>query len=119
MRAIPGNDVDTMLSGRIGIFLCEPFTVAVVGEIGDVGDSDPSVGVPLAFASAIADATGSFVSNRHPAGTQPCLDVSASIWPVPTGSRCTTHHPLARDRITNVSPLSIGKRQHRRKTSKA
>jgi hypothetical protein len=30
-----------------------------------------------------------------------------STMPDPVGSRCTTHQPLARDRITKVSPLQV------------
>ena len=48
----------------------------------------PSDEPPLAaVASAMADATGTLVSSRQPAGTQPCLDVSVSTIPEPVGSR--------------------------------
>ncbi len=56
-------------------------------------------------ASAMADATGTFVSSRQPAGTHPCFVGSGSTRPDPAGSRCTTHHPRALDVMMNVSPL--------------
>lgn len=85
-----------MLRGKIG----------VLDEEGDAGgDIDEPLDNFAALASAIADATGTFVSRRQPAGTQPCLLVSVSRTPEPVGSRCTTHQPRARDKMTNVSPL--------------
>ena len=82
-----------MLNGKIGVFETGVSGVAL---------DDPCL---AAVASAIAEATGTFVSRRHPAGTQPCLTISVSTIPEPVGSRCTTHQPRARDRMTNVSPL--------------
>ena len=83
-----------MLNGKIGVL-----------EIGELG-GDPFAEAPFAaVASAIADATGTFVSSRHPAGTQPCLTMSVSTMPEPVGSRWTTHQPRARERMTKVSPL--------------
>lgn len=72
---------------------------------GKMGVLDESPGPELPFASAIAEATGTFVSNRQPAGTHPCLTVSASTIPEPVGSRWTIHHPLDRERMIYVSPL--------------
>lgn len=83
-----------MLKGRMGVL-----------ESAANGISEDPAALESAVASAIADATGTFVSSRQPAGTQPCFEVSVSTTPEPVGSRCTTHHPRARDRITNVSPL--------------
>jgi len=81
-----------MLSGKIGVL-----------DAGDgIGEPNPEC---FAVASAMAEATGTLVSSRHPAGTQPCLLVSVSTTPDPVGSRCTTHQPRARERITKVSPL--------------
>jgi hypothetical protein len=83
-----------MLNGKMGVL-----------ETGELG-GDPVAEAPFAaVASAIADATGTLVSSRHPAGTQPCLTMSVSTMPEPVGSRWTTHQPRARDRITKVSPL--------------
>jgi hypothetical protein len=96
MRAIPGKLVDMMLNGRIGVF-----DTGVSG--GEPGLEEP--GPVLTVASAIADATGTFVSKKQPAGAHACLVPSLSTIPEPVGSRCTTHHPRARDRITKVSPL--------------
>ena len=84
-----------MLRGRIGVLL-------VMGECGGEPESDF-----LAVASAMAEATGTLVSSRQPAGTQPCLLVSVSTMPDPVGSRWTTHQPRARDKMTKVSPLQI------------
>ncbi len=67
---MPGKLVDMMLKGNIGVF-----------ETGVVGE-----GPFAAFASAIAEATGTLVSSRHPAGTHPCLLVSGSRTPEPDGS---------------------------------
>lgn len=85
-----------MLNGRMGVFDTgvdggEPLTIAVL--------------LLAAVASAIAEATGTLVSSRHPAGTHPCLTISVSTIPEPVGSRCTTHQPRARESITKVSPL--------------
>jgi hypothetical protein len=85
-----------MLRGKIGVLVTE-------GDMG--GDNEDPLDIFAAFASAMADATGTFVSRRQPAGTQPCLLVSVSRTPEPVGSRCTTHQPRARERMTNVSPL--------------
>lgn len=93
-KAIPGKLVDKMLRGRMGVF-----------PAGDDGAELIPFDIPRVVASAIAVATGTFVSSRHPAGTQPCLDVSGSTKPDPAGSRCTTHHPRARERMMKVSPL--------------
>ena len=82
-----------MLSGRIGV------------APGGVEGGDIDVTPILAVASAMAAATGTFVSNKQPAGTQPCFDVSGSTRPEPAGSRCTTHQPRARDKMMKVSPL--------------
>lgn len=97
---MPGKLVDMMLSGNIGVR-------AMNGDNGGVpaDGADPDREDAAALASAIADATGTLVSRRQPAGTQPCLLVSVSRTPEPVGSRWTTHHPRARERITNVSPL--------------
>src|SRR5712671_3646732 len=84
-----------MWRGRMGVLVLK------AGEVGS------ELGPEALLASAKAVATGIRVSRRHPAGTQPCLLVSESTIPVPAGSRCTTHHPRARDMITNVSPLFI------------
>lgn len=78
-----------MLSGRIGVF-----------ETGTV-DCD----LVADAASSMAVDTGTFVSSRQPAGTQPCFEASASIAPLPSGSRWTTHHPLAREIMMKLSPL--------------
>lgn len=83
-----------MLSGKIGVL-----------DIGDCGGEEQDGEPFAAVASAIADATGTLVSSRQPAGTQPCLLVSVSTTPDPEGSRWTTHQPRARERITKVSPL--------------
>jgi hypothetical protein len=92
--------VEMMLSGKIGVL-----------DTGELGD-DPDVEAPFAaVASAIADATGTFVSSRHPAGTQPCFTISVSTIPEPVGSRWTIHQPRARDRITKVSPLQTVRQQ--------
>ena len=85
-----------MLRGKIGVLEINVF--------GDDSEVEPFL---AAVASAIAEATGTLVSRRQPAGTQPCLTISVSTMPDPVGSRCTTHQPLARDRITNVSPLQV------------
>src|ERR1700761_3846215 len=45
------------------------------------------------------------VSRRQPAGTHPCFVTSRSTLPLPLASLWTTHQPLAREMITNVSPL--------------
>lgn len=59
-----------------------------------------------AVASAIADATGMFVSSTHPLGMRPFTDNSESaVIPDPVGSRWTTSQPLSRDETTKVSPL--------------
>lgn len=81
-----------ILSGKIGVF--------------DAGVSGASA-EPFfaAVASAMAEATGTFVSKRQPAGTQPCFAVSGSMTPDPVGSRWTTHQPRALDKMMNVSPL--------------
>lgn len=84
-----------MLSGNIGVRTTD----------GEAGGDEELLDAFAALASAIADATGTFVSRRQPAGTQPCLDVSVSSIPDPVGSRCTTHHPRARESIMKVSPL--------------
>jgi len=75
-----------------------------------VSSGDPDV-VPFlaAVASAMAEATGTLVSSRQPAGTHPCLTMSVSTMPDPVGSRWTTHQPRARERMTNVSPLKRSK----------
>lgn len=83
-----------MLKGRIGVL-----DTALSGDEPEV---EPFL---AAVASAMADATGTLVSRRHPAGTHPCLTMSVSTMPEPVGSRCTTHQPRARDRMTKVSPL--------------
>lgn len=57
---MPGKLVDIILSGRMGVRAAE----------GDVGEDD-SLDAFNALASAIADATGTFVSSKQPAGTQP------------------------------------------------
>ena len=75
MRATPGKLVERMLSGKMGVF-----------EAGDEG-GDPFAEARAAFASAMAEATGTFVSKRQPAGTHPCLLVSGSRIPFPVGSR--------------------------------
>jgi len=92
---MPGKLVEIMLKGKIGVL-----------ETGLPGEP---VVVPFlaAVASAIAEATGTFVSRRHPAGTQPCLTMSVSTMPEPVGSLWTTHHPRARDKMTKVSPLPL------------
>jgi len=90
---MPGKLVDIMLNGKMGV---------LDGETSPFTEGDPPL---AAVASAIADATGTLVSKRHPAGTQPCLTISVSTTPEPEGSRWTTHHPRARDRMTKVSPL--------------
>ena len=64
-----------ILRGKIGVFVVD-------GDVGGVEDD-----AFAAFASAIADATGTFVSSRQPAGTHPCLLVSVSKTPEPVGSR--------------------------------
>lgn len=95
MSAIPGKLVDMMLNGRMGVL-----------EMGVWGGLLPLDGPPFAaVASAIADATGTLVSRRHPAGTHPCLTMSVSTMPEPVGSRWTTHQPRARERMMKVSPL--------------
>lgn len=88
-----------MLNGKIGVLFSET--------------SDDPEALAAAVASAIADATGTFVSNKQPAGTHPCFEVSVSTTPEPVGSRCTTHQPRARERMTKVSPLGAGVRQVR------
>lgn len=88
-----------MLSGKMGVRAAE-------GDVGEDNDDDP-LDAFNALASAIADATGTFVSSKQPAGTQPCLLVSVSKIPDPVGSRWTTHQPRARDSMTKVSPLGI------------
>lgn len=85
--------MEIMLRGRIGVL-----DAGVWGGV----PFDP---VLAAVASAMADATGTLVSRRHPAGTHPCFTISVSITPEPLGSRWTIHQPRARDRITKVSPL--------------
>lgn len=79
---MPGKLVDMILRGNIGVR-------AMNGEDGGVPDEDADAvrEDPAALASAIADATGTLVSRRHPAGTQPCLLVSVSRIPEPVGSR--------------------------------
>lgn len=73
---MPGKLVEMILSGRIGVL-----------EMGVCG-GDPELDDPLAaVASAIAEATGTLVSSRQPAGTQPCLTISVSTMPEPVGSR--------------------------------
>jgi len=67
-----------MLNGKIGVFVVD-------GDAG--GDIEKPFDAFAALASAIADATGTFVSSRQPAGTQPCLLVSVSRTPEPVGSR--------------------------------
>lgn len=94
---MPGKLVDIMLSGKIGVLFSET-------------SEDPEA-LAAAVASAIADATGTFVSNKQPAGTHPCFEVSVSTTPEPVGSRCTTHQPRARERMTKVSPLYAWMRQ--------
>lgn len=74
MSATPGKLVERILRGRMGVF-----DAGIVGE--------PPFRALAAFASAIAEATGTLVSSRQPAGTQPCLLVSVSRTPVPDGSR--------------------------------
>lgn len=91
---MPGKLVDKILKGKIGVF-----------SAGDDGVELVPFGNPRAVASAIAVATGTFVSRRHPAGTHPCFDVSGSTKPEPAGSRWTTHHPRARESMIKVSPL--------------
>ncbi len=89
---MPGKLVEIMLRGKIGVL--------------DAGV--PGTSVELLFAavaSAMAEATGTFVSRRHPAGTQPCFAVSESTMPEPVGSRWTNHQPRALERIMKVSPL--------------
>ncbi len=75
-----------MLSGKIGVF-----PAGVIGgepELLLAVEDDVSKPFVLeAVASAIADATGTLVSSRHPAGTHPCLDISVSTIPEPVGSR--------------------------------
>lgn len=93
MRAIPGKLVEMMLSGKIGVF-----------EAGVSGSSAELFFA--AVASAMAEATGTLVSKRQPAGTQPCFAASGSTIPDPVGSRWTTHQPRALDKMMNVSPLS-------------
>lgn len=89
---MPGKLVEMILSGKIGVF--------------DAGVSSASVELLFAaVASAMAEATGTFVSKRQPAGTQPCFAVSGSTMPEPVGSRWTTHQPRALDKMMNVSPL--------------
>ena len=80
--------------------------MGVLANEGDVGhgDEDPSVKFST-LASAIADANGTFVSRRQPAGVKPSLLVSVLMMPAPVGSHCTRHQPRAWDRMTNVSPL--------------
>jgi hypothetical protein len=73
---MPGKLVEIMLRGRIGVL-----DIGVCG--GDPEDDDPLAAV----ASAIADATGTLVSSKQPAGTQPCLTMSVSTMPEPVGSR--------------------------------
>lgn len=85
-----------MLNGKIGVLFSEM-------------SEDPDA-LAAAVASAIADATGTFVSSKQPAGTHPCFEVSVSTIPEPVGSRCTTHQPRARERMTKVSPLDMGKK---------
>jgi hypothetical protein len=60
-----------------------------------------------AFIPACASVSGTRVSSRWSAGTQPCraASASASTIPVPAGSRWTTHQPRARETMMNVSPL--------------
>ena len=57
-------------------------------KISSVPEGDPF----LAVASAIAKVTGTLVSRRRPAGTQPCLIISVSTMPGPVG--VALHHPL-------------------------
>jgi hypothetical protein len=95
---MPGKLVEIMLKGRIGVL-----DTGVSG--GESPLDEPELPLFAAVASAIADATGTFVSSRQPAGTHPCLTRSVSTMPEPVGSRCTTHHPRARERMINVSPL--------------
>lgn len=72
---MPGKLVEMILSGRIGVL-----------EMGVCGGDE--LDDPLAaVASAIAEATGTLVSRRQPAGTQPCLTMSVSTMPEPVGSR--------------------------------
>lgn len=86
--------MDMMLRGKIGVL--------DTGEPGGEPDVEPPF---AAVASAMAEATGTLVSRRQPAGTQPCLATSVSTTPEPVGSRWTTHQPRARERMTKVSPL--------------
>lgn len=86
--------MDIMLRGKIGVL-----------EIVSDGESKDLEARFAAVASAIADATGTFVSSKQPAGTHPCLLASTSTMPAPVGSRWTTHHPRALDKITKASPL--------------
>lgn len=75
-----------MLRGRMGVL---PAGV-IGGEPELLLAVDDEVSKPFVFdavASAIADATGTLVSSRHPAGTHPCLDISVSTIPDPVGSR--------------------------------
>ncbi len=78
--------MEIMLKGRMGVFAGSAVT-------------EPP------FAAAIAEATGTLVSRRQPAGTHPCLTMSVSTTPEPVGSRCTIHHPLDRESMMKVSPL--------------
>jgi len=77
---MPGKLVDMILSGKIGVLAAD----------GDAGGDNEPFNAFAALASAIADATGTFVSSRQPAGTQACLLVSVSRMPEPEGSRWTT-----------------------------
>jgi len=99
---MPGKLVDMMLKGKIGVL-----------DIGDWGGEPVVEPAFAAVASAIAEATGTLVSSKQPAGTQPCLTISVSTIPDPVGSRWTTHHPRARDKMMNVSPLHQKVRQNK------
>ena len=75
---MPGKLVEMMLSGKMGVL------EAGVPGADSIEEDEPFF---AAVASAMADATGTLVSRRQPAGTQPCLAVSASTIPDPVGSR--------------------------------